>query len=74
MGNPVDALPLTDEILERMNSILADTLSLKMLAERDDRITSADREVLLRVTGRIEAQAAVVLKWLTDTPIEALRH
>jgi hypothetical protein len=67
-------VPLTDEILERMNTILAESLSLRMLAEQDGRISSSDREVLLRVTSRIDAQADVVLSWLSVAPLEAHRN
>lgn len=65
---------LSNLIAMKMTGIIDHVRSLAQIIREEPDLAEHEREALLRATGRMLAEADVVLAWMSQVPISELRN
>ena len=72
--NQLHTALLSNLIAMKMTDIVDDVRGLAQIIEEEPDLTPHERDALLRATGRMLAEADVVLAWLSEMPMSGLRN
>jgi len=70
----VHTVLLSNLIAMKMTEIVDDVRGLVQIIEEEPDLSEHEREALLRATGRMLAEADVVLAWMSQMPLSELRN
>jgi hypothetical protein len=65
---------LSNLIVLKMTNIIDDVRGLAEIIEEEPDLSEHEREALLRATGRMLAEADVVLAWISKVPLSQMRN
>ncbi|HXH41192.1 MAG TPA: hypothetical protein VNN08_21375 [Thermoanaerobaculia bacterium] len=68
----VHTVLLSNLIAMKMTGIVDDVRGLAEIIEEEPDLTDDEREALLRATGRMLAEADIVLAWISQIPMSEL--
>jgi hypothetical protein len=70
----VHTVLLSHLIAMKMTGIVDDVRGLAEIIQEEPDLTEIEREALLRVTGRMLAEADAVLAWISQAPMSDVRN
>jgi hypothetical protein len=70
----VHTVLLSNLIAMKMTGIVANVRGLAQIIEEEPDLTENEREALLSVTGRMLAEADIVLAWISQAPMSDVRN
>jgi hypothetical protein len=72
--NQVHTALLSNLLVRKMTGIVDDVRGLAQIIEEEPELSPHERDALLRATGRMLAEADVVLAWISQVPMSGLRN
>jgi len=70
----VHTVLLSNLIAMKMTGIVDNVRGLAQIIEEEPDLTENERQALLRVTGRMLAEADIVLAWISQVPMSGVRN
>lgn len=72
--NQLHTALLSNLIAMKMTDIVGEVRGLAQIIEEEPDLSPHERDALLRATGRMLAEADVVLEWISQVPMSGFRN